>query len=155
VDTLLIEFDGMRKRNFVPRKKLRVAVARGAGVGQILLRYSGRCFARSLNLMHRPVAGHASRSVRIALGRRLTVNTQPEFLHFIGVALRAFCGRRQRSGSYFVLIPVAGLAGNIERAVDAALSMSRLVSVTGQALNLGYFGGMRELFNGGMTVGTA
>jgi hypothetical protein len=107
---LAIEFDGMREWDLMPREKLRVAVTGGTGVGQILLGHTRNGIACSLNLMHWPVAGHAVRRVRITLRGRLSVYALAEFLHFIGMALRALCRRSLGCSRHLMGIAVAGLA---------------------------------------------
>jgi len=110
MDALLVKFHGMREWNFVAREKLRVAVAGGASVGQILLGYRRSYIAGGLNLMDRSVAGEASWGVRVTRCGRFSMNALPEFLYFIGMALRALCRRQWSRGYYFVMAAMAGFA---------------------------------------------
>ena len=79
-----------------------------------------------------------------------------ELLHFIGVALGAFCWRSLDRRSHLVWIAVAGLTSSIaERAMNAASHVGGLIGVASRALNLSYFVGMREIFDCGMAVAAA
>ena len=89
VHALFIKFHRMREWNVVPGEKLLVAVTGGAGVRQIFLGHRRARIARRLNLMHRSVAGHASRRVRIACLSGLSVNALTEFCYLTGVAMLA------------------------------------------------------------------
>ena len=106
--------------------------------------------------MHRTVAGEAVRRVRIAGRGRLSVDALPEFLHLIGMALRALCRRHLRRSRHFVVIAVAGLAGSVaERAVNAIRHVGSLVGVASRALNPRHFGGVRIVLDVRVAVGAA
>lgn len=153
---LPVEFHRMRKWNFVPREELLVAVTRSASVRQIFLSYWRRHIARYLNLVHGTVARSAVRRIRITRGRRFSVNTLPEILDFIGVALRALCGRSLGGSHHFVRIAVAGLTSSFaERAVNTARDMRSFLAVAGRALHLGYFVRMGKILDGRVAVGAA
>lgn len=51
MDALFVEFHGMREWNLVAREELRVAVAGGASVGQVLFGHRRGYIAQALNLM--------------------------------------------------------------------------------------------------------
>src|ERR1022692_1533398 len=141
--------------NLVPREKLRIAVTGSASVRQIFLGYGRGRIARSANLMHEPMAGHAARGVRVACCRRLSVYALLEFLHFIGVALRALCWRRLGRSCHLMWIAVARLARAVaERAVDAVCHMGSLIGVASRALNLHHFIGVRKILDGRVAVAT-
>ena len=71
--------------------------------------------------MHRSMARNAIRCVRLAQGSRFPVDTLPEFLDFIGMALRAHRRRDLSCADYFVRIAMAGLATLVtERTMNAA-----------------------------------
>jgi hypothetical protein len=141
--------------NPVPREKLRTAVTGSAGVRQIFLGYGRGRIARGVNLMHEAMAGHAARGVRVARRRRLSVYALPEFLHFLGMALRAFCRRRLGRSCHLMWIAVARLARAVsERAVDAVRHMGSLVGVASRASNLRHSIGVRKILDGGVTVAT-
>ena len=94
--------------------------------------------------MDGPMAGHAGRSIRVAGRGRLSVDTLTEFLPFIGVTLRALCGRSLGRRGHFVVIAVAGSAGSVaERAVHTVGHMGSFVIVASRAFYLRYFGGVR------------
>jgi len=106
--------------------------------------------------MHGPMAGNAVRGVRVASGGRLSVDALPEFLHFIGVTLRALCRHRLGRGRDLVWIAVAGLASSVaERAVHAVGHMGGLVGVASRTLNLRHFGRVRVVLDCGVAVGAA
>jgi hypothetical protein len=153
--TLSVEFDRMRKRNLVPRQKLRVAVTRSACVRQILFRYPRRFVARGLNLVHFPVAGKTIRRIGIFACGSLSVDAFPEFLYFVNMALLALYRRHLSGWHYLMVIAVTGLAAYIDRAVNAGLGVRILVGMTSCALHFRDFCWMRILFDGGMAVGTA
>ena len=154
VHALFIEFYRMRERNLMPQEELLVAVASGASVRQMFLCYQRSRIVRGLHQMPRPMAGHATRRVRIMRRCSLPMYALAKFFHFIGMALRAFCWGCLRSDSNFVRITVAGLAGYVaEHAMDAAGHMRGFFSMASQASNLDHFVGMREIFNGRVAVG--
>ena len=139
--------------NLVPREKLRIAVTGSASVRQIFLGYGRGRVARSLYLMHEPMAGHAVRRVRVACRRRLPVYALMEFLHFIGMALRAFFRRRLGRTNHLVRIAVAGLARSIaERPMNAVSHTGSLFGVASRASSLCYFVGMREILDVRVTI---
>lgn len=106
--------------------------------------------------MRGPVAGHAVRCVRVVGCEGFSVNALPEFLYFIGVALRAFCRRRLGCRSHLVRIAVAGLASSVaQRGMNAAGEMGSLAGVAGRALNLNHFIGVRIFLNGRVAVSAA
>ena len=142
---LAIEFHGMRERNLVPREKLLVAVTGSASVRQILLGYRRGRIARGMDLMDGPMAGHAVGCVRVACRGSLPVYALPEFFHFVGMALRAFCRRYLDRDSNLVWIAMAGLAGSVaEGAMNALRRMSSFVGVASRAPNLRDFVGVRD-----------
>jgi len=156
MNALPIEFDGMCEWNLVPREKLLVAVTSSAGVREIFLGHRGGGIARGLDLMDGSMAGHAFGRIRIACRSRLPVNALPEFLHFIGMTLRALCGRYFGRLSHLVVIAVAGLASVVtERAMHTVWHMGSLVGVASCAFHLRHFGGVRIVLDGRVAVGTA
>ena len=103
--------------------------------------------------MRRPMAGHAARCVRIARCSRLSVDALPELLHFIGMALGAFCWHHLSGRNHFVVIAVTGLARSLaERAVHAVGQPGSLVGVASRALNFRRFGGVRIVLDAGVAV---
>jgi hypothetical protein len=102
------------------------------------------------------MAGHAGRRIRVAGRGRLSVDTLTEFLHFIGVTLRALCGRGLGRRGHFVVIAVAGLAGSVaERAVHTVGHMGSFVTVASRAFYLRYFGGVRIVLDAYVTFSAA
>src|ERR1022692_1080901 len=80
----------------------------------------------------------------------------PEFLYFIGMALRALCRRQLRRSRHFVVIAMAGLAGSVtERAVSAVGNPGSLIGVASRASNLGHFGGVRIVLDSRVAVGAS
>jgi len=114
---LLVEFHGMCEWNLVPRKKLLVAVTRGAGVRKIFLGHCRRGIARSLNLVDGPVARNAGRRVGITGRGCLSVDALPEFLHLIRVTLRTLCRCQLRRRRNLVVVSMTGFAGCLARAL--------------------------------------
>ena len=153
VHALFIEFYRMRERNLVPREKLLVAVTSSASIRQMFLSYQRSGIARGLNLMHRPMAGHAARCVRIACRSCLSMYARPEFLDFIGVALRTLCRRRLPRSRDFVWIAVAGLASCFAgRVMNAASYVRSLVGMASRALNLRHFRRVRKILDGRVAI---
>lgn len=106
--------------------------------------------------MDGPMAGHAGRRIRVAGRGRLSVDTLTEFLHFIGVTLRALCGRGLGCRGHFVVIAVAGLASSVaERVVHAVGHMGSFVTVASRAFYLRYFGRVRIVFDACVTFSAA
>ncbi len=102
------------------------------------------------------MAGHAGRRIRVAGRGRLSVDTLTEFLHFIGVTLRALCGRGLGCRGHFVVIAVAGLAGSVaERAVHTLGHVGSFVAVASRAFYLRYFGGVRIVLDARVTFSAA
>ena len=143
----------MGEWNLVPREELLITVTGSASVRQIFLAYRRGCIARRLNLMHWPMAGPTVRRVRIACRSRLSVYAFPEFLDFIGMALRTFCRRRLGGGSHLMRIAVAGLASSVaERAMNAARHMGSFFRVASGASNLRHFVGVWKVLDGCVAV---
>jgi hypothetical protein len=154
MNALPIEFHGVSEWNLVPREKLLVTVTGSAGVRKTSLGHRGGGIAGGLDLVDGSMAGHAFGRIRIACRSRLAVNALPEFLHFIGMTLRALCGRYFGRLSHLMVIAVARLASVVtERAMHTVRHMGSLVGVASCAFHLRHFGGVRIVFDGRVTVG--
>lgn len=113
MDALPVEFDGMGEWNVVPRQKLLIAVTGGASLREVFLGDQRGRVTGSLHLVDGSVAGDAIGRIGIAGGGSFSVYALLEFLHFIGMALRALCRRQLRGRSHFVSIAVAGLTSGV------------------------------------------
>ena len=78
----------------------------------------------------------------------MSVNALAEVLGFIGVALGALGGHELGGGTDLVRIAVTGLAGHVDRTMNAGWRVRGLVGVARRAFDLGYFIGMRKVFDG-------
>ncbi len=99
------------------------------------------------------VTGHAFGSVFVAVFRDLAVNAGREVLHFVRVTLRALSGNQVFRRGEVVHAAVTRCArGLAEDGVGAGGEGFGLVRMAGGALHFGDFGGMGELFDGGVAV---
>src|ERR1700730_17490173 len=105
--------------------------------------------------MHRAMAGHAVWGIRIAGRGGLPVDALVKLFRFVGVTLRALCRSQPGCSGYFVYIAVTGLAVDIDRAMNAGLRVGSLIGMASRALDFWPVGGMREVLDRGVAVGTA
>src|ERR1022692_1990148 len=99
------------------------------------------------------VTGDAFGGVVVAVLRDLAVNAGGEFLHFLGVTLRTLSGNQVfRRGQVVHAAMTRSARGFAEDGVGAGGESFGLVRMAGGALHSGYFGGMRELFDGGVAI---
>lgn len=84
----------------------------------------------------------------------MSVNALLEVFHFIGVAGRAFGGREIGGRGYLVHVAVARLASFLAQGrVNTVRHARSFIFVASRTLDLGYFGGMRKVFDGGVAIG--
>jgi hypothetical protein len=103
--------------------------------------------------MHWPVAREASRSIGIADGGGLAVNTLAKFFHFVGMAGGALCRGKLGCDGYFMMVAVTGLAiGLAQSTMGAERNVCRFVGVTSGALNPRDFVRMRIVLDAGMAI---
>src|SRR6266567_6336855 len=85
MNALQVLLDRIQSGNFVPRQESRIGVAGGTSCREVLFRNLGDGFAGHLTLVHRPVAGSTSGSVRVAGLRGEAVNALREGFALIRV----------------------------------------------------------------------
>ena len=83
------------------------------------------------------------------------MNALAEILGFIGMALGALGGHELGGGTDLVRIAVAGLAGHIDRAMNAGGRVRGFVGVAGRAFDLRNFGGMGKILDGCVAIGAS
>src|SRR5208337_3539884 len=140
-------------RNFVARQEPGIAVAGCASIRQVLASNGRVGFAGGFHSMDGTVTGHAFGRVGVSVFRGLAVDAGGEGGHFLGVTLRAFSRNQLLGRGELVNAAMTRSAGGFaEDGVGAGGEGLGLVGMAGGALNFGEFGGMREIFDGGVAV---
>src|ERR1019366_316648 len=153
VNACLIGSHRMHHRNFVSRQEPRISVAFCASIRQVLTSNGRVRFAGGFHSVDEAVAGLTFGRVVVAVFRGLSVDAGFEVLHFLRMTLRALSGNQLFHRGELVHIAMTRSArGFAEDGVGAGGEGLGLVRMACGASHFGDFGGMREIFDGGVAV---